>query len=109
MDIKNIKFDDKDISNFLSKVTNKSGNKGWKIKVNGEFIKLNSGKQLWNTKGHAKSALKLHFSNTSNCSLDQKLAQKYLKDKYSFDSNKLWNHFLDFLQERGILEFVQLE
>lgn len=110
MNIEDIKFDQEDIDKFTSRITNKSGVKGYKIKINGEFIRLNSGKSVWSKNNHAKSALKNHYWGFPG-----DLAIKYRKyceeNGYigSKNRNKLWNHFLDFLQEKGILEFVELK
>lgn len=110
MDIKSIKFDQEDIINFISKFSNKSNSEGWKIKVNGEFIKVASGKSLWTKKIYAQNALKGHFNSYPiNICLCYVLNEKYLGNKYHYDGNKLWNYFLDFLQENGILEFVKVK
>jgi hypothetical protein len=107
MDINSIKFDQDDIDSFLSQITNKSSSdKGWKIKINGEFVKLNSGKSIWAKESFAKSALRNHIFGIS-----RNLMKKYTGEEYGGykEENKLWNNFVDFLQAKGILEFVELK
>lgn len=102
-------FDNSDIELFNTYFTDFSGASGWIIKINGKPIKCQSGKSLWRTEGNAKSALKEHLHNVCGPSFMTKLACKYLKDAYHRDTDKVWKNWLDFAQERGILEFVELK
>jgi hypothetical protein len=104
------KFDQSDINHFTSFFKDFSGQTGWIIKINGRTVKLNSGKSLWRTKQHAKSALKNHVSDfrDAECFL-RKLIIKYLGKEYHPDDHQLWLNFLAFAEEKGIVEFVELK
>ena len=104
------KFDQSDIDLFSSYFADYTGMSGWIIKINGKPVKLNSGKSLWKNLSHAKNALKGHFGNNPRVEyLPRKLNKKYLNEEYSRKENILWKNFIDFLQERGVLEFVELK
>ena len=106
----NINFDQGDINRFIAVFKEFPLNGGWQIKVNGRTIKTKSGKSLWQNKAHAKNALKNHFANVPrDMCLYLNLSEKYLGNKYAYESNKLWNNFVDFLEAKGILEFVELK
>ncbi len=103
-------FSQIDTNHFLSFFDNFSGQTGWLIKINGKPVKLNSGKSLWKTLSHAKSALKNHIGDFSNAEcFIRRLNIKYLENEYSPNDAVLWKNFLAFAQEKGILEFVELK
>ena len=57
----------------------------WMIKVNGEYVRLRSGKSSWKKIGHAKTALRNHFTGLSyyfGGGLDYKLANKVKEELY---------------------------
>ncbi len=99
------KFTEQDIKDFVSlgfKTTDKlkKHKTPVQIKVNGQAIVLSSGKSIWNGIGNAKNALINHCSY---------FRRTFLQKHNSYYQKDLWNEFLDYLQERGILEFVELK
>jgi len=103
-------FTQTDINHFNSFFTDFSGQTGWLIKIYGKPVKLNSGKSLWKTLGHAKSALKGHMGDfaRADCFI-RKMNMKYLESEYSSDEAALWKNWLTFAQAHGIVEFVELK
>lgn len=101
-------FDTEDVSKFNSFFSNYSGNEGWRIKINGKFVKLDSKKSIWAQKGHAKAALKEHLHHFHHTFMDH-LSCRYLTDKYHRDRDKLWKNWLTWAENNGIVEFVELK
>ena len=69
----------------------------WRIKIDGEFVILRSGKTRWAKIGHAKNALRNHFgryfpyvkvipviSYQERCKIAEDIYQKYLNEKVEF-------------------------
>jgi hypothetical protein len=102
-------FDDADLIKFASYFTDFADHNGWQIKVYGGLIKTDSGKSLWKTKGHAKAALKQHLHWSQRDSFLTFLACKYFKDAYARESDKKYDNFIDFAEQKGILEFIELK
>lgn len=100
-----IKFAQEDFDLFQKRIEQKRKNSFgsmWIIKVNGEVYVTSSGKCGWKQKGHAKSAFKLdsyHIVGT----LEEKYGYKTYKD-----SLKLWNDYLSELENKGIVEFIEV-
>lgn len=69
---------------------NLDGNAAWRIKINGKYIKLRSGRSVWATRGHATSAFK-------NCFLSFGGPDKATADAW-----------IQRLMNEGILQFVNL-
>lgn len=76
-----------------------------RIKINGNFITTMSGKTIWKTLGHAKSALNHHISNIigykrfmsyEDYKILQNLAGKERTPKY----------VMEYMVSKGIVEFV---
>jgi hypothetical protein len=83
---------------------------GWKIKIDGSFIKTRSGKSIWNELRHAKNALRNHFDPAlSECrrsvyelyhkklitykelsNMVEEAYQQYIKDHVEFVEMKLY-------------------
>lgn len=103
-------FDQLDINHFLSFFKDFGGQTGWIIKIQGRPVKLDSGKSLWKTKAHAKSALKNNLAQFSNAScFMRRLNIKYLESEYSPKEAELWKNWLAFAEEKGIVEFIELK
>lgn len=101
-------FDVMDIAKFSSYFSEFSNPIGWRIKIDGGFVKLRSGKSIWSQKGHAKAALREHlnqFNKTFYCYL----TEKYLKDICHRDRSVLINKWLEYAEKTGIVEFVELK
>jgi hypothetical protein len=85
-----------------------------RIKVNGEFIQTNSGKSLWKCKAHAKSALKNHLRWKFDREIEQYFPSLAINGRYGGmviprdTKTRCYHEFIDFLQNQGILEFVEL-
>jgi hypothetical protein len=62
----------------------------WRIKVNGKFIKVRSGRSVWANRGHAVNAFKNSF--LSHRGPDSKTGDEWMKK----------------LIEEGVLEFVNV-
>lgn len=66
------------------------------IKFNGEYVRVGSGKSVWKCRGHAKNALNNHFQYADKAILN-KVGAKDAKE------------FVKFLENAGIIEFVEFE
>ncbi len=78
----------------------------YRIKINGKYIKTMSGKTLWKTLGHAKSALNNHISNLISYRRYSELNEdiKILEDISG--KEKPTKIVIDFLIKNNIVEFV---
>lgn len=81
----------------------------YRIKVNGRYIRLKSGKTIWKCLGHAKTALHNHFETTIYYPMRyterQKLWGDQLMKVYPHDLDR-YHAFLDYLVTEKIVEFV---
>ena len=81
-----------------------SSNHVWRIKVDGNYIKIRSGKTVWERIGHAKLALRNHFNSIQN-----KFVYHHYKHNKSpaHDIREIFEeHYQKFLDER--VEFVEV-
>ncbi len=76
-----------------------------RVKVNGKYIYTKSGKSLWKTVGHAKSAIKHHFCSMYQNPLEKEVYYGNQATGYK-EHNAVWAGFIKHLEEKGILEFV---
>lgn len=112
MNIKEISFDDNDIILFNSAFIHNLNNKGgWSIKVNGNFIKVKSGRSIWRQKSHAYLALINHLYGSF---VPRQFFQKYFNSNYfpiqkDFQEKDFWRLLISFLEEKKIVEFVELK
>lgn len=106
MELEHIKFDKRDIAEFISTfIATREEPQTVLIKVNGVYVQLDSGKSCWSTIGAAKSALVNHCYHLSRI-----LDNKYNSDNRIFHGKlKIWHKFIDKLQKDGILEFVTIQ
>lgn len=74
-----------------------------RIKVNGKYIILRSGKSQWKNIGSAKNALVNQLDNTN---VTGQLSLDITGDKYSINRGKIRTDFINYLIKVGILEFV---
>lgn len=74
------------------------------IKVNGNFINIGS-KTVWTGVGPAKQALN-HCFNGYN-TLGKMIAA--IPDPDPREKRKNWLNFINFLEQKGIIEFVQVD
>lgn len=113
IDLNNIKFDQEDIDRFNNCFKEKSlFESGWRIKINGIFVRLASGKALWSTKSHAYLALTNHLYGNSRIKRELNLKYfktEYLSYKFDIKEKDFMRHFIDFLEESGIVEFIELK
>jgi len=76
----------------------------YRIKFRGEFITLESGKTLWRTKGHAKSAMTNHISSLLWYDKPfQKLVNSFYGDDYRHENAK---NLHQALESEGVIEYV---
>jgi hypothetical protein len=88
-----------DAQNFLAtfkpKTLKKRKNRiPYRIKIYGEFIQVNSGKTVWACLGHAKTALHNHWD-----------VWRHQTGKRDIPAS-VYYQFLEYLQDREILEFI---
>lgn len=78
--------------NLLARVEwRKSVPTAWRIKLNGEFVKMRSGRAIWATRGHAVNAFKNDvYSDWRD--VDQETRDAWFKR----------------IQDEGVLEFVNM-
>jgi hypothetical protein len=86
-----------------------------RIKINGEYIKVPSGKTLWKCKAHARLAVKTHFGYMFGQELQKfypqlatvlgPFGEYYIPDKVE---TECYDEFIEYVQSQGILEFVEL-
>lgn len=89
-----------------------------RIKWMGKFIRTNSRKTVWRSVGHAKSALRQHFSASrlyqdgqynNWMSIERILCLMKAKKEYVPESRAIYHEFLQFLQDRKFLQFVEVD
>lgn len=80
-----------------------------RIKLDGKFLVLNSGKTIWKRKGDAKSAFKNNFSSYRSGGLVYEV-EKGLAPQGNYERrNEVWRQFVAELERQGILEFVEVD
>lgn len=72
-----------------------------RIRVDGKFVKMNSGKSRWDSIGSAKSALKLHFEQVNPSLLKEVQGEGFWTIR-----NKRWADFIDGLIADKTLEII---
>jgi len=102
-------FSQTDLYKFQSNFDRVTHSTGWIIKIEGETVRLNSGKSIWKTKGHAKSALKNHLEDKRGETFMGYLCEKYKEFKYFRWDEQLWKNFVDFAEKEKVIEFVELK
>lgn len=73
-----------------------------RIKVNGKYIRLRSGKSQWKNIGSAKNAL----INQLGANIIGRLCLEFTGDRYSSYRSKIRTDFINYLINVGVLEFV---
>lgn len=107
--IKEVKFTPEHENLFVGQMFPQTGYKRpVRVKVNGAFVRMKSSKACWSSIGAAKLALKTHLSNqpTAKC-IYRILAEEFAGSPYAQEEGEIYKAFIDHLQKRGILEFVQ--
>lgn len=75
----------------------------WVIKINGVIYTTSSNKCGWKKQHHAKAAFRqdAHW-------LSDELFEKHGVHLFR-DKNQLWSEYLDELEQRGVIEFVEIK
>ena len=114
---------EQDIIDAISQSLNKELPKSktsYRIKFNGQFVRMSSGKTVWTTISAAKNAFNHHCSgylglfcyinNTSfNLSVEQALAVLNTGDRFNQESKGFYKQFVQKLIDTKILEFVEMK
>lgn len=87
-----MEYDDfkKEVSDFG--LHNPDGDEVWRIRVNGKYVKLRSGRSTWATRGHAVSAFRNCFLNSYSAPLDKRVRDAWIQR----------------LMNDGVLQFLNL-
>ncbi len=87
-----------------------------RIKWMGKFVRTNSGKTVWRSVGHAKNALKQHFSSSRLCQggqynswLNIEVILSSMKTGKEQYNRALYHEFLQVMQDRKFLQFVAVD
>lgn len=96
----------------LEQDARKNGQNCWRIKFNGKYITVSSGKSSWKTKGHARSAFNNHlcspdiqmFAEANNIPPD---SVHYGRAYYN--RSELRKIVIQALIDSGLLEFVEVK
>ena len=78
-----------------------------RVKFMGEFVTTSSDKTIWRKKGHAKSAIALHFSNNRSCFKEFLPHEKYTWGK-DFVKDETVRELIQYLEQEKILEYVEV-
>ena len=76
----------------------------WRMRVNGKFVRCQSGKHIWRRRGDALNALILHIENSTRISDGLYLGKDKLCDDKSVDIKYVARQLLD----RGMVELVEI-
>lgn len=80
-----------------------------RIKLDGKFLTLDSGKTIWKRKGDAKSAFKNNFSRYAKGGLVYEVETALAPQGNYEKRNEMWRAFVKELEAQGIVEFVEVD
>lgn len=92
------------IDSFIKKFNCVNKKKTCVIKINGNVVKMHSGKSAWGCRAHAVAALKNQIDGFQG-----EVAKVVNLPDYSRQSKVELDKFLEYLEQVGILEYVEFE